>query len=169
MRKFNFRLEPVLTYREIREDLAQKELADAMRDHARIEEVLVGLQSRREEVLAEMAESQDGVVKLTQVQRCIGYMTYLLSCIDRTKEELDDMAKIVEQRRDELILATKEKKALERVKQRDFEAYMHEARSLEQKFLDDVATIRHTRAARDEAGRQDRQASKGVSSGNTDL
>jgi flagellar FliJ protein len=154
MRKFSFRLEPVLDYREIREDLAQRRLADAMREAARVEEVLAGLRQRRERLIEEMAMSQDGAVNLVQVQQCVDYLGYLLACIDRTRAELAEMVAHVEQRRRELVEATRDKKVLERVKERDFAEYVREAQALEQKFLDEVATIRHARSMRaDGAGR----------------
>jgi flagellar FliJ protein len=149
LRKYKFSLEPVLNYREIQEDLAQKRLAAAQREEARRRAALMGLHQRRELLMREMADSQSGVVNLACVHRCIDYMAYLLECIDRGSKEVDELAQVVEERRRELVEASKEKKAIERMKERDFRQYLVETRALEQKFIDEVATIRHTRALRE--------------------
>ena len=150
MRKYRFRLEPVLRYREILEDLAHKRLADAQRDHRQAVDALAALCGRKDALLVEMAESQQGKVSPTLVKQNMNYLAFLRSSIEKQALEVARLAAIVEEKRLALIETTKDKKAIERMRQHDFERYMLEVRAVEQKFIDEVATVRHTRALREE-------------------
>lgn len=151
MRKYAFKLQKVLDFRETRERLAQENLAEATREHLKGQAALDEMKARKARLLRDIGEAEDGLVNLRQVRLCLDYLRFLLQKIDHKTDEVLALAQVVEQRREELIETSRDKETIEKVKERDFAEYVALMRTLEQKFIDDVAT---TKAARRVLGRR---------------
>ena len=146
MRRYKFKLQRVLDFKETKEWLAQESLAEATREHIAAQDALAEMERRKAKLLRDIGEAQDGSVDLRQLELCLGYLDFLLQGIEHRTEEVVQLAEVVEERRGELIEASREKETIVKVKERDFGKYVTLMRALEQKFIDDLAT---TKAARE--------------------
>ena len=145
MRRYSFKLQKVLDFRETKERLAQENLADATREHMAAQAALDEMKERKAALLRDIGEAEDGLVDLRQVRLCLDYLQFLLEGIEKKTDEVEALAKVVEQRREELVEASRDKETIRKVKERDFAEYITLMRTLEQKFIDDLATTKSAR------------------------
>lgn len=135
----SFKLEQVLVYRGEIEKVCKQEFAAAKR----------GLEKAHDELLRE----EDHVNELTQ-EFCIRQQE--LDCIDemrmysdffaRKREEIKNqriwvqqLDRVMNERREDLLDATKDKKVLESLKQKKFDEFRQEMKQKESNFLDEIS------------------------------
>ncbi len=70
------------------------------------------------------------------------HIQYLGEAITRQEAELERLKEESEARRVETVEASKRKKVVERLRQRDFEKFLDELADDERKFLDEVGSVR---------------------------
>lgn len=137
---FVFRLEKVLEYRRQLEDQARMALAQAQARHDAQRQVLADLCSR----LAAHVERGFGANALqADVWLWMQYREALDKDIATARAELERLASILQTCRQEAVLRSRERKLLEKLKDRQARKH-HVAENLkEQKEFDEMATIRH--------------------------
>lgn len=144
MRKFRFNLQRVLDYRETIEEKLLTELAAirSQRDQelARLVEFTHARDLFREKMRRELAEGSSDDIKqahryLSQLMREVRIQDALVRRITERKDE----------KTAEVIEAAKDRKVLERLRDYKLLEHRREGETHEQKFLDDVASIRHNR------------------------
>jgi len=140
MKKFKFRLQRVIEVREVKKKQCQKELASSQEELARRETLL-------EEASQESQASCEGLRRALTVAVKAGQLTALDDWRSRQAEEVEarteqtqEQHREVDRRRAALILAAKDKKALERLKERRWEEYRGETLREEQGFLDELGS-----------------------------
>ena len=136
MKRFEFKLERVLGYRGVREEQKRRLLAEAQRaiptQRERIRMIEVEINKQMAEVQARCVENVD--VKDVVARRL--YTSYLQSAVVLANEALASLRGQVEARRQELVQASKEKKVLERVREKRFREHVYEMDREEQNFID---------------------------------
>jgi len=145
MRKFRFSLQRVLDYRETVEDKLLTELAAIRAQHerelARLVEITQARDQFREKMKQELADGDPEDIK--QAYRYLSDMTRQVKlqeiAVRRTAERKD-------QKTAEVTRARKDRRVLERLRDYKLLEHKREAAANEQKFLDDIACIRHSRA-----------------------
>ncbi len=145
MNKFKFKLETVLKVKTRVEDLRKIELREAefRREKARLElsrcqaEVEVNIELYREKfrqrINPEEANSYHQYLKWLNLQ------------VDLALLKLEECEREVAVRRERLIEASKEKKILEKLKEKAYQEYQAEQLNMEIKFLDELGTGRYIR------------------------
>jgi flagellar FliJ protein len=138
MKKFNFRLQRVIEVREIKKKQCQKDLANSQEELTRRETLL-------EEASQEARASAEGLRQALRRATRAGQLLTLDRWRNRQKEEVEartvkteEQRQEVDRRRTALILAAKDKKALDRLKERRLEEYRGEVLQEEQAFLDEL-------------------------------
>lgn len=145
MNKFKFKLETVLKVKARVEDLRKIELREA--------------ETRREKAKSELCRCRDEVETNTRLcrekfqKRIIPeeannyhlYLTWLNRQADLALLKLQECEREVAERRQRLIEASKEKKILEKLKEKAYQAFQAEQLSAEIKFLDELGTGRFIR------------------------
>lgn len=149
MRRFRFRLETVLSYREAQETQREWELAEESRRAHAAEQALQVLRAQLEITIQERplrgrhASFDD---------RALGnrehYLDSLLSAIHRQEEEVVVAWKRVEDRRMALVAASQARESVSRLHARDLTDYRTRMQHAEQNTLDEQATLRFARAQR---------------------
>ena len=137
---FVFRLEKVLEYRRQLEDQARMTLASAQARHKAQEEAVKDVETR----LADHLERGFGV-KATQgdIWLWMQYRQALERDLVTEREELELRARFLQYCRQEAVLRSREKKLLEKLKDRQAKKH-HVAENLaEQKEFDEMATLRY--------------------------
>lgn len=139
MASFSFSLQSVLNIRIQTEDNLKNELGKAMQ--------LLELEKQK---LSELERELDGLVnefnrktKKTTVRKLIEvkeYLSLLDSKIKRQKENVNSAMLNVDKIREELLKAVKERKILEKLRDRKYEEYLLEQKRLEQKTNDEIVS-----------------------------
>jgi flagellar FliJ protein len=142
---YRFKLEALLNYRRHQEEACQKELAQARRR----------LTDKREKLEQKKKEKQESLEKLqvkkkvsTTVSDIMLYMNY----IQQLSKDIEDQAmlvhktaKLVDQKRHELVSIMQKHKTLKNLKYKEQQAYQQKLMQDERKLMDEIASIRHAR------------------------
>jgi len=141
-----FKLESVLNHRRHCEDGARKRYADAVRGWRQQQGQLTKMEAARKEYRQALRRKQSNGNAAAEI---LLYTHYLM----RLDTEIHDQAKVVrnhmkekEKQRQSLMVALKDRKVIEKLKERHMKRIETEARGREQKLLNDVAIARYQRA-----------------------
>jgi len=136
---FRFNLQAVFEYRKSLEKTIQKELSVLKRVLLQERRKIRNLQKGKHSLLKELRERQKISLSASEILLYVRFIEQLSNDIDKQKRKIFEVEKKCDQRRDDLIEATKRRKVLEILKERGFEAYKHQMMKREQDFLDEVA------------------------------
>jgi flagellar FliJ protein len=140
MKQFEFRLQKVMETTKTREELKKRELAKALVVLAQNESLLESMLERLEEQIEEYnTRKLKPSMTASDLMNFSHYTEKLLADIQHQKRTIEDLAEKVRQHREKLIEITKDKKILERLKEKRYEEYRKKLRSMEQKFIDELS------------------------------
>ena len=148
MKKFQFKLETLLSVREREEKVAQRELAIVHQELERIIGAVEVLYSEREVVEKTLKEKQQRSITIDSVIEYVEYLQLMYERIASMEDEKLRMQNVVESKRKVVMLAMQRKKALENLKERKLSQWEEEYRKMEKTFLDEVATVRYVQNKR---------------------
>jgi flagellar protein FliJ len=137
---FVFRLEKVLEYRRQLEDQARMALAQAQAQHDLQKQILLDLSTR---LTAHMERGFGKHATQADIWLWSQYREALGKDLAAAKVELEQLASILQTRRQEAVLRSREKKLLEKLKDRQAKKHHEQENQREQKEFDEMATIRH--------------------------
>jgi flagellar protein FliJ len=145
MKKFKFRLEPLLRYREYIEQQKKLEVAKARTDVLTSEQAIA--HSRREagETHTKLETDLATGVDAYQFQLFCNYLSGLERSTEIEKERRKNFLVALTQKQKELSEKAVERKVIGNLKNRQKEAYYTEMMKEEQKELDDTVILRHIR------------------------
>lgn len=145
---FRFHLEKVLAHRRRLEDEAKRNFMNAQANTAKglrdLESLYVAIDLAR----ARGHEMQQGVSDhrtTPTLQNIDVFISGQKIRIDRQRAVIRDLKAIEERFHEELIEASREKKALEKLREKHLQEYRLELARREQNELDDLAVMRHGR------------------------
>lgn len=135
MKAFNFSLEKVLEIRDFNQRQSEIKLGEAMAESTR-------LQMRLQDIAQKRVSSSFNQSGSKEIESMVAIEHYVL-WLDQEKEKtLNDLASaelVVEKRREELNEAMKQRKVLEKLKEKQFSAYRKEMFKKEEQEIDDIA------------------------------
>jgi len=136
-----FQLQAVLGYRKLQENQAKDRLARATADLRAQEREL----ARRREALAAAYRDRDRALETNPGLLALydHHIQWLKEEIRSQESRRDEAARTVERRRRMLLLAAQERRALERLEERQNDAYRRYLRKQENLVLDEIAVLRH--------------------------
>jgi flagellar FliJ protein len=140
MRRFVFSLQKVLEYRQRLEEQAIRAFAEAQAQLMHEQAVLHKLLIEREECLRCSHRRQHLSVELLAVEQT--YLSALEERIEQQRQRVAEAEKVLEEKRQALIEAQRERKTLERLREKQYEEWRQEWLRTEQKALDELATVR---------------------------
>lgn len=150
MRKFAFSLESVLDLKRRREEALLEELAKRVRSANAAEEALKELREQRRRAQAEWRKLLRGRIEVEKVRSAQDYVAWLDGRIERQRTVVQRLQDEVRLCRQQVVAASQERKALERLRERQWEAHQREYRREEQAFLDELATQGYARQEKQE-------------------
>jgi flagellar FliJ protein len=157
-KKFIYRLQKVLDHRQRKEDLLKGELAAAIRTRDKEVALLNNMVERRtkaqKQLQANLARGDVSEIQFTNA--FIEQMAQKLDAQNRTVAKANQS---VEETRSKLTVAAKERKIMEKHKEKQHEEWKEEEKKAENKFINELATnIFHAkRRAADEAALEDQR------------
>jgi len=140
MRRFVFSLQKVLEYRQRLEEQAIRAFAEAQAQLMHEQAVLHKLLIEREECLRRSNRRQHLSVELLAVEQT--YLSALEERIEQQRQRVAEAEKVLEEKRQALIEAQRERKTLERLREKQYEEWRQEWLRTEQKALDELANVR---------------------------
>ncbi len=140
-----FSMHAVLKYRKQLEDLARQRLYQALEDEARLQEALLQIQDELNELYrARQQDKEHG----TTIDRLIMFDHR----IDLVKEQVVNRQKALEKQqvqtaknRQQLVMASKDKKIMEKIREQQTAAYATYLEKKELALLDEFAVLSHDR------------------------
>lgn len=149
---FRFNLQQVLNFRRQNEERKEFELAQARRVMEQEEERLAFFRDRREHCQMELLGRQKEGVSPAEVAIYNAYMHFVKEKIEWQMEAVKTARKQMETKKEEVLAARKDRKVLDRLQSRKYEAFLKNSRREEMKDLDEVALGRFEARARDRRG-----------------
>ncbi|NDD28127.1 MAG: flagellar export protein FliJ [Proteobacteria bacterium] len=141
-RKFTFQLESLLEMRKLGEQRVQARLAERMRISEAERVVLAELEATAATYRAELERRQRGVVDIHEVMTYMEYIGALDGRMHAQRARIADADAEVDRVRAELVRATQQKKAVEKLRERQFEDYTKEQQRAETLYLDEMSSTR---------------------------
>ncbi len=138
-KKFRFKLQPVLRYRERIEEETRGRFAKIQQLQQAKEREISELQRQNGEALGAMVDAQSGDVDMARVRILNRYITGLnISSLQR-QGELRAIQGEVEKRRRELVRARQEVRVLDKLKDRRYQDHLYEENQEEMKIFNEIA------------------------------
>jgi flagellar FliJ protein len=143
-KKFKYDLESVLKVRAIKEKKEQEKFAEKQRDYLKEkekEEAIEREKKTKEEELRGIFK-RGPISDFAKVMRRRSHLDVLKDDLDEQVEKVIDASRILEEQRAHLIASMKDKKIMEKHKERKLDEYKKIMQELELKFMDEIATQR---------------------------
>ena len=139
MAAFRFALQQVLQFRIQEEDQAKVRFARAQGEYLRAEQHMRELEAQLQE---QEAALYSGTLDMMERWLREHFVKGLREDITRTARMLQELSRVVEQARLELVNKAKDRKILEKFKEKQAERHAHEEKLKEQREYDEIASIR---------------------------
>jgi flagellar FliJ protein len=145
MKKFQFDLQKLLEYRKTVEEQLLAELSgmrmEKDREIIRLQNLCTSVDMFRERMKKNLTGGTP-----EEIREDFCYLTDLNLLVESQKTFIVKLEEKIQRKTAEVVSASKEVKALERLKERKRQAYKKEIQEQEQKFLDELASIRYSRS-----------------------
>lgn len=139
MPRFSFRLEPVLDFRGQIERSASQRLATAQREYDLRVEALAETRCRLEAVLGSVLETEGATVDVAAGLHRTLLQQFLADRMEVQSESVVRAGQKVEECRNDLVEARRDRLVLEKLKEKRYFEYLAEMATAEQKLSDDLA------------------------------
>ena len=142
---FRFNLQVLLDYRKQIEEGLQIDLSRIQRELANARQALISLQQEKARYEEELSRKETREVNLNE---SILYRDYLKGMRKKIKEQRDRVATIkieMDAKQEELLAATKQRKVLEKIKEKHEKEFLDELQKKERAFADEVGIRRYQR------------------------
>ncbi len=141
MARFNFKLQRVLQIRAYREKNLKGELAKLLRNYNREELVLGQLQKKMREYLTKWGEIQNKshFVSVDEMRQYYEYLLVIEKEILQQKERLNQLLNDCNTLRTKLLETSKEKRILEKLKERQWQKFRTEMEHKDQEIINEIA------------------------------
>jgi flagellar FliJ protein len=142
---FKFNLQPVLNHRQFIEDSLQKEYAHLKSRLAKQQDRLVRLEHKQQHLTEELHHEQHQETTSSALLLYVDFLDQLHADIKQLVEKIMGLENQAALKRAELLAAMKNRKALEKLKEKKVSEHMAILAKAEQAFLDEIGINRHGR------------------------
>jgi len=136
---YKFNLETVWNQRKSVAEGLQKELADFKKKLADERRLLAVFKKAKKAASKELQREKMKSITVFEIRLYVNFIEQLSGDIEKQEEKVSDAKKICDEKRENLIEAMKNRKAIEKLKEKGFKQYQHEVAKKEQVFLNEVA------------------------------
>lgn len=138
--KKQFVMQQVLNYRAELEKLRKQDFASAKQDLIDACEQLDQQKRETEQIADEFCGRQEQIDSIFEMQLYADFFARKREELKEQQRRIELLDRVVEDRREELMQATKDKKVMEQLKQKQKEAFQREQAHKEGLLLDEIAT-----------------------------
>ena len=136
---YKFTLQPLLNHRKFIEETLQKELSLFKILLADEKKKLKDYEKARNRFLVELQQKQRESITVSENLLYFNFLVRLAGDLNKQRDIVLDVEKKFDRKRDDLIEAMKNRKTLEKLKEKRLKAYNHKLMKNEQDFLNEVA------------------------------
>ncbi len=140
-----FELEQVLRYRLDVERLRKQEFATAKQGFDQAHEQLMQEEAQARNISQEFFQRQGELNSIEEIRRYSDFLARKREEIKQQKKRVDYLGHVLNERRSTLLDATKDKKALESLKEKKAQEYKLEMDKKEQNFMDEIAVQKNNK------------------------
>lgn len=149
MKKYTFRLQTVL-------DIKANKLNEKLVELAQVQQILSTEEAKLEDLKARKTNAYEELIQIYSLEKALdirevcnykGYLGKVEIEIKQQEDRIENVMFFVKQKQSEVNQALKEKKILEKLKEKEKNAFYQEFIKQEAKELDDLASTRHARLA----------------------
>ena len=138
--KKKFEMQQVLNYRVELEKMCKQEFAAAREDLDIATDQLEQEKSEAAKLAEEFCGRQDKIDSIFEMRLYADFFARKRDEIKEQQRRVENLDRVLEDRRQELVQATTEKKVMEQLKQKQKEAFLKEQAHKEGLLLDEIAT-----------------------------
>jgi len=138
-------MEALLSHRRHQEEICQKELAQTERLLADENHKLHRQKNEKRGNIQKLQIKQKKIINVSDIILTVRYIQQLSEKIEEQKKCVRKAGSKVNQKRYELITIVKNRKTLEKLKEKEWLAYQQKVKQTERKLMDEVASTRHAR------------------------
>ena len=136
---YRFNLEPLLNHRRYLEEVLQKELANLkIRLVAETDKLWV-LREKKRKTALQLQEKQTDGRPASEIKLYVDYLEQLLKEVEAQRKKVLEAERLFRLKRQDLVVAMKKRKILDRLKAKGLQAYEQEQLKKERNFMDEVA------------------------------
>ena len=145
MKRFEFKLQPLLKYRQYLERLAQQNTARAHMDVKRCDEQITHLKQAYDQTTDSIETIIVKGISASEFRRYHQYLGSVANSIEGEKLRKINLNKVLKEKLLELKKKSVEKKAMELYREKLKDQYTHEIIKNEQKELDEISSLKTAR------------------------
>lgn len=143
--KNQFKLQPVLNYRQILEDQAKQELARGLQQEAELLGRLTAEEREIEHLYQDFERRQQAGISCAEMLLFQNRISHKVEAVARMVESMERLQQQILRQRQGLTEASREKKLLEKLKEKNEQEFQQELKRREGIVLDEVAVQFHRR------------------------
>ena len=136
---YKFSLEPVLKYRKLLEEDFQKDFAVLKRQLFDEKEKLSNFEQTRDRFSRELQKKQVKNINVSDILLYSDYLQEVSKEIEKQSEKILEAEKRVDQKREELVGAMKNRKTIDRLREKGLKAHVQELSKKEQDLMNEAA------------------------------
>jgi flagellar FliJ protein len=140
--KFNFRFQKVLDFRIEQRKQKGIELASCLARMEEEKDELYRLLETRTGIFNRMFENRDGSIAAIDLKQYGDYLQYLQRFIDIQRKSLHQIEREVECCREELVEASTEQKAMEKLRDRYYSRFLYQLEKQRERYIEEVVNHR---------------------------
>jgi len=141
---YRFNLESLLNHRRYQEEILQKELAGLKVRLAAEKDKLWVLRQKKRKTVQQLQEKQTDGRLVSEIKLFVDFLDQLSKEMEAQRENVLEAERNFSLKRRDLIAAMKERKTLDRLKEKGLQAYEQEQFKKERSFMDEVASRQFT-------------------------
>jgi len=136
---YKFSLEPVLKHRKLLEQDLQKDFAALKRQLLVERERLSDFERVRDRFSGELQEKQVKSISVSDILLYTDFLQQVSKEIEKQSEKIREAEKSVDQKREELIGAMKNRKTIDRLREKGLKAHLQNLAKKEQNLMNEAA------------------------------
>jgi len=145
MARFVFKLDPVLKARQHAEQAKQRAMAELLRERIALENILRDQQTQIDRSRGTMREAMVGPVQVRDVRSHAAATMRLMASAQKLAIDLAGVHQRIEEARKQLLEATRDRRAMELLREKRYMQYQKVQAKAEQAAMDELAVIKAAR------------------------
>lgn len=138
---FKFKLQKLLNYKRTVEGLKKTEYGDAIYRLGLEEEKLISYSNQKLNII-QRKEAGGKTVNIAEIKMYSNYLKQLNNKIEDQEQLVKEKEEERDQAQDELLFAMQERKAFEKLKEKEYKEYLIEEKRKEDKVVDEIVTYK---------------------------
>lgn len=143
MKKFIFKFQSILDFRQREEQILQKELAQLRSKLDEAFQIMQSLQEEKDQVVKAMQHTQETVYVASRLTEFLQYIHMIKNKTLLQQDAIIRLQNQVAKKRNKLIQAKKNKEVLENLKEKYYTDWKKSYERIQASTLDEIATIRY--------------------------